>query len=136
MGVELAQVAGGESVKRKRIVRQRLTVAKRFAQAAAVVAAVLLVPYVAFHIGTGPMHQATANISQNKEAQRLYDLARYQFNRTPGTPSQPAINAIERAIDLDPQFIAAYVLRLEMIIWTFDLPRHDLAVKPGTSQTN
>jgi eukaryotic-like serine/threonine-protein kinase len=78
MRCEIGQIAEGKSVRRKRTIVQRLTAAKRFGMAAAVVALViLLVPYLAPRTSTDTSPRGTRILSQNAEAQRLYELARW-----------------------------------------------------------
>jgi tetratricopeptide (TPR) repeat protein len=129
---ELELLRQGKSVKHKRARSQCLVLVKKLGLLASGLA-IIAVTMQQMHLrqGTKSPQSPATKLSQNAEAVRLYEVARWQFNRKPGEGSEKAIQAIESAMALDPQFAQAYVLRFEMCIWTFGVSPHEVSAKAG-----
>jgi serine/threonine protein kinase len=103
---DLALLQRGKSIKLKRTRERRWAVGKRLAVVAgALVLLFALVQQLVIWRATKTVLHAASNLSQNEEARRLYDLARYHFNRMTGDSFQRALQALDQATTLDPKFI-------------------------------
>src|SRR5438477_5563491 len=99
MGGELALLQRGESVKHRRTVQRRWSVAKKAAIGACVVALLLsALPFVKSKAG----HTPTA------KAARLYELGRWHYSQLTPDSHKKALKYLNEAVRSDPKFIEPY----------------------------
>src|SRR5439155_219394 len=98
----------GQSVKRQRNLSRRVAVAKKFALAAAVILLIAVLPFA-----TG----VKRGKAENPEARRLYELGRWHLNQLTDESMAKAIEYLNQAIQVDPQFVRPYVSLFELYCW-------------------
>ena len=106
---DLALLQRGKSVKRKRTMLRCWGMARSWG-----LAAILLTPVVAnvsfnklFNRGRAP----------NPEAVRLFDLARWYHNKYTDDARAKAVEYLNQAVQIDPEYAAAYGLLFELHVW-------------------
>jgi len=104
MGAELALLERGKSVKHKRAVERRWTIAKKFGLAA------LLLLIAGLPLSKVLKHGK----SENPEARRLYELGRWHYNQLTDESFKRAIEYLNQAVQIDPQFVRPYVSLFEI----------------------
>jgi serine/threonine protein kinase len=109
---DLALLQRGKSIRQKRVTEQRFSIAKRLT---------LLALPVALLIAVLPLAKTRhREESRNPEAQRLYELGRWHYNKLTAEGHQKAMHFVNKAIELDTKFVAAYRLLFEINVWGLD----------------
>jgi len=115
MIAELELLQRGRSVKRKRLGQRRWAAALRLGLAT--VAAVVLL------VGLSQIKGVRPEKSANPEAVRLYELGRFYYNRLTDEDLKQCVEFMNRAIEIDPKFVPAYVTLFEVAMWAAgDMP--------------
>jgi tetratricopeptide (TPR) repeat protein len=106
---ELALMQRGHSVKRKRAVQRRWTIARALGLAAIAVA--LLIAALPFLKGAKPGH------TPDPEAERQYELGRWYYNKLTLEDHKKAIDHLNRAVRIDPKFVEPYAQLTAIYVW-------------------
>ncbi len=107
MHAELADLQRGKSIKRKHATEYRWAAARKFGLAAML----LLVA------GLPLAKVLKRGMDTNPEAQRLYRLAEHHLSELTDDSVAKALDCLNQAIQIDPQFIRAYVTLFEIYCW-------------------
>ncbi|HEU0009367.1 MAG TPA: tetratricopeptide repeat protein [Verrucomicrobiae bacterium] len=107
---DLAVLQRGESVKRKRAIQRRWTIARKLGLACALVAALIAaVPFKSLLIrGKAP----------NPEAVRLFELGQWYHNQFTEEGQTKAILYLNQAVQIEPKYVEAYRLLFEINLWS------------------
>src|SRR5437870_5359387 len=114
MHADLALLQRGKSVKRKRAWERALGHAKK---AALAISALAIASAILFSLPVGKSRSPTIEWSKNEEANEAYLNGIITFHTDSAGAFAQAAKYFERAIELDPNFAAAYARLAKSYIW-------------------
>jgi tetratricopeptide (TPR) repeat protein len=120
MHKELARLAAGKSVRRARQAEHRWRVVQRAAAGLTIAAALLGLIALASRIRQPSPAQYVEKRSTNELANRYFDLGKTHFDIFQGTNFQVASDYFQKAIQVDPNFAAAYGYLAATYFWSDD----------------
>ena len=109
MATELALLQDQRSVRRKRVVERRWAMLKKTG---------LAVAALAFLLASASLVKVlNREKAPNPEAQRLHDQAQFLVSRLTDESVSQAVNNLNQAIKIDPQYVPAYISLFEIYCW-------------------
>src|SRR6185503_7941751 len=109
---ELALLQGGQSVKRKRVQQRRRAIASK---SSLVIGALALLAITLFFVKPFKHERAL-----NPEAVRLYELGRWHYNQLTAEAHKKAVDYLNQAVQIEPEYTDAYRVLFEIQAWGMD----------------